>query len=493
MNISNMNWVSSIPAISRHTGVQQQNDKLAVRPYTYGKSTNSAKYTSMGSGFSFITNSEENLPVQTLQTLVSSDNAYTKQDAIMAQWNKQGSFNIYDVMEGKAQVPLQNPNPSAEELKEFEKALQQNGISKEIDWSNLSFDFKGLTFQKSAFGKEYDFNSVRGEEFQKKTEYIVSRYAAVSHKINQNYTGEQRQEQIEKLNSIYQSTIKEMAQSYTDIVGGFLEENGMAQEKEKIYQSMIAAANEKAATYEKYLSENDDFLGIAGTEDAWLLDDEEYIAARLREQNISETEEQSSEHYNLKDLEILGEYSYTASAMEKGMIYKRDEERLGIDFAVMAMKADTVQKSGKTSSQFNEMFAKLTDNFVNQFLDKMDKALEKERKAGNVYDAEQGFAKLDRNAVWNVYNKTMQEYQQNGDAMKALLEGAKFGAEQHSKGISSSYRDRNSDAYWNHFFDKGSSVGKYQDSDTDYQTYLNDWANFEKSLKYGKDNIDKRA
>lgn len=153
-------------------------------------------------------------------------------------------------------------------------------------------------------------------------------------------------------------------------------------------------------------------------------------------------------------MEILGEYSYTASAMEKGMIYKRDEERLGIDFAVMAMKADTVQKSGKTSSQFNEMFAKLTDNFVNQFLDKMDKALEKERKVGNVYDAEQGFAKLDRNAVWNVYNKTMQEYQQNGDAMKALLEGAKFGAEQRSKGISSSYRERNSDAYWNHFLIK---------------------------------------
>ena len=43
------------------------------------------------------------------KSLVASDNDYTKKDAILHQWNLEGRFNIYDVMNGNATVKLQDP------------------------------------------------------------------------------------------------------------------------------------------------------------------------------------------------------------------------------------------------------------------------------------------------------------------------------------------------------------------------------------------------
>lgn len=490
MNIGNVrNWISNVPAISRHTGIKTENYRVTVQPYTYGKQSTINK--SSNNGFSFIV--KDNSTVTTsLKSLMSSDNTYTKEDAVIAQWNKQGSFNLFDVMEGKAQVPLQNPNPSAEELKQFEEILQKNGISKEIDWNNIEFDLKGIDF-----GKEDASYSVNGENFNRKTDYLISWYAAASYKITQNYTGEEREKQIEKLNTIYQKSLEEIAESYTNIVGDFLEKSGMNEEKENVYQSLINSTNSKASEYEKYLSENGDFLGLSNTKDAWLLEDDEYIAARLREQNVPKITSQSDKsiqsNYTLKDLEVLGEYVSSVSKLEEGMTYKMDEERIGLDFAMLAMKADTLQKSGKTSDNFNEMLSKLLNNSMNSFLNRMDYALTEKREEGIVYDSLKGFEKLDHNSVWNVYHRTMQTYKESGNAIKALIDGAEFGAEQHSNHsykMNGTYRYRNNSLYWSNFFHsenvKNSKVQYYQKSSSTYQKYLEGWIDFENSLKGGE-------
>ena len=55
------------------------------------------------------------------KSLVASDNKKKKKDAILHQWNLEGRFNIYDVMNGNAIVKLPDPNPSDDVLQEFEK------------------------------------------------------------------------------------------------------------------------------------------------------------------------------------------------------------------------------------------------------------------------------------------------------------------------------------------------------------------------------------
>jgi len=167
-------------------------------------------------------------------SLCASDNDYTKEDAIMKQWNKQGSFNLYDYMNG-GKVKLQDPNPSAEVLREFEKQLQTSGIQKEVDWSGLMFDLRGIGFDADAAAY-----TIGADDFSRKVDYLASRYVAVEDKIKSTTTGDTQAEQLKKLDELYQSALGEIADGYSGIVGSFLEENGVNGEREKIYASIVS-------------------------------------------------------------------------------------------------------------------------------------------------------------------------------------------------------------------------------------------------------------
>ena len=102
-------------------------------------------------------------------SLVSSDNSYTKDDAILKQWNKIGGFNLYSVLDGKEKVSLQNPNPGTQELKAFETTLQQNGIQNDMDLSELSFDLRGI-----GFGTNNSSYQLSPDDFSRKTDLFTN-------------------------------------------------------------------------------------------------------------------------------------------------------------------------------------------------------------------------------------------------------------------------------------------------------------------------------
>lgn len=191
----------------------------------------SSRLTQLSSGLVVRQEGSNSNPLQAnliTTSLFASDNGYTKEDAIMKQWNKQGSFNLYDVLNG-GKVNLQDPNPSAEVLQEFEKQLQASGIQKEVDWSSLMFDLKGIGFDDDAAAY-----TIGADDFSRKTDYLASRYVAVENKIKSTTTGTTQAEQLKKLDEMYQSALGEIADGYSGIVGSFLEENGVNGEKEKI-------------------------------------------------------------------------------------------------------------------------------------------------------------------------------------------------------------------------------------------------------------------
>ena len=83
-----------------------------------------------------------------------------------------------------------------------------------------------------------------------------------------------------------ESARDENGTGYSKIVGGFLEQNGLASEKEKIYQSVVDGVNNKSKEYQEYLSNNPNFAKLKGTKDEWLLQDDEYVALLLRGQDV---------------------------------------------------------------------------------------------------------------------------------------------------------------------------------------------------------------
>lgn len=422
------------------------------------------------------------------RSLCASDNDYTKEDAIMKQWNKQGSFNLYDYMNG-GKVNLQDPNPSAEVLREFEKQLQTSGIQKEVDWSGLMFDLRGIGFDADAAAY-----TIGTDDFSRKVDYLASRYVAVEDKIKNTTTGDTQAEQLKKLDELYQSALGEIADGYSGIVGSFLEENGVNGEREKIYASIVSGVGLKIEEYRKGLAGNSTLEGLKGTQDQWLLNDDAYVASVLRESAntpVNSPAKSADAPYTLKDVNALGQYVSALSAMEKPNntnVYTMDEARIGLDFSMIAMKADTLRNSNSISGTMADLLQKTTDGFMKSFLDQLDSQLSASRKAGVGVGDQAGFAALDRNMVWNVYNQTMQHYRDSGDAMQALIKGAEYGAEKISaQSTDGVYRHQNNNAYWTNFFGKSASrLGAYESPDSTFQKYLTDWANFQSSLIGGK-------
>ena len=420
-------------------------------------------------------------------SLFASDNDYTKEDAIMKQWNKQGSFNLYDVMNG-GKVNQQDPNPSAEVLQEFEKSLQTSGIQKEVDWSGLTFDLKGIGFDADAAAY-----TIGAEDFSRKVDYLASRYVAVEDKIKSTTTGETQAEQMKKLDEMYRNALGEIADGYSGIVGSFLEKNGVSGEKGKIYSSIVIGVESKIEEYRKGLSNNAALESLKGTPDQWMLDDDAYVASVLRESAGGATTVQAKATdapYTLSDLDALGQYASALSAMEKPNnntnIYTMDEARIGLDFSMLAMKTDALRNSGKISNTMADLLQKTMDGFMQSFLDRLDGQLSANRNAGAAVGDKAGFAALDRNTIWDVYNQTMQQYRSDGDAMQALIKGAEYGASKASaQSAGGAYRYQNNASYWTDFFGKhtgASRLGAYESPDSTFQKYMVGWTDFKNSL-----------
>lgn len=191
--------------------------------------------------------------------------------------------------------------------------------------------------------------------------------------------------------------------------------------------------------------------------------------------------------YTLHDLENLGQYVSSLYDMENNFsVFQTDESRIGIDFAMLTMKTDVLQNKGGISKNMDKTIQKIMEGFKENLLNRMDKQLSEKRYEGNVADAQMGFAALNRTMIWNVYNKTMQQYQKNGNVIQALIEGAKYGSQiAKSQYTNGTYRCKNSASYWDFFFEKNTentSVNAYKDNDTTLQKYLAGWNDFENSL-----------
>ncbi len=395
---------------------------------------------------------------------------YTKADAVNKQWRKINTVNLFDVLNGTADTS--DRSLSAEDV---EKRLKEGGLLDEvsdIDFSMLQFELSGI---RSDSGKAY--KSVDSGEFYKNVEYLASRYAAMEDKIT--YAGAEQKQRLDKLNDMYEAILERAAKSYSEIVGGILEGYGVSNEKEKIYQSFKDDVDQKVAQYRSFLAKNQDFTGLEGTEDAWLLKDDEYIAAKLREQDVvSETMLSKNGGYSLQELDILGQYASSLSSMAaKSNPYEMNEERIGLDLAMLTMKTETLSKNGKVSSALDTTLQKALNGYLNAFLEQFNSKLDTNRKhAQTGYDI-QGNAKRNKDAVWLVYNKTMEYYRIPGNVMEALIKGGEYGKLQYSERMNLErlkdiYRYKDDGFYWNDFYNKKGSV-------------YDGWLDFENSLREG--------
>lgn len=421
------------------------------------------------------------------KSIVPSDNDYTKEDAIFRQREVRTTVNF----NGVAFTMRRLTNAGGKSAEEFEKQLQTDGISKEIEWDYVKQDFWGIGFRadKAAYTIEED-------DFTRKTNFLASRYVAAEDKILKSTSGTTRTEQLEKLNDLYQKALNEIAEGYSGIVGSYLEKNGVYGERDKIYDSVVSGMESKIEVYRKGLSGNAALESLKGTPDEWLLDDDAYVASVLRASVSIPAEVLQSKSgdvpYSMEDLDTLGQYVSSLSKMDGPNAhddvlgtFTRDESRLGVEYALLNIKTEKLQNSGRVSDSMSELLQKTMNGFMRFYLERTDEKLSENRARGGAPGDTKGFAALDRSTVWDVYRYTMQEYRNSGDVIKALLSGVKYGSGKTAAALAErgTYRANNTSYFWTHFFERNQR--QYESPDSSYQKYLAGMRDFEIRLSSG--------
>ena len=427
---------------------------------------------------------------------VSSETTYTKEDAANYQYSRQFDINatIDDLISGKAEIkglglPYSEDNDAyLKAIETFRQGLEKTGLGDEINWNSVSFDFSTTDVELDTIDLIRD-----------KTDYIASRYAVLQDRIHTSYSGKEFDENMDKLNTLFSDAKELLADSYVDIVGGFLKDNGVGDETANLRASIETGMENRVKEYSDYIKSNRDYATIDSDRDKWLLQDDGYMAAQLRDKmgNIPASEKAAedlnSAAYSLHDLEVAGIYvQQTAKQYESldhtGVI--RNEESLGLDLAVQSMKTEYLTKNSGISNQMASLINRTFDGYMGNYLEKIDKQLKKDAEHTLIPNSKQLFTPLDHTAVYDIYQYTMNQYQESDDMLQALANGAQYGKEQYDKKVDSSaygtmarYQSNLSNAYtWDNFFQSR--------LDTPYALNRSDLEKYTTTINYFKQSVD---
>lgn len=180
---------------------------------------------------------------------------YTEDEALWNQYMKQYRDSL-KIVDGKLVV---NGDPrnvllgkvSEEELEQYRLKLEQEGIGDEIDWRGVESDFKKMNI---------DFDNAG--YLNTKIDYIASRYAVLKDRIEKNYSGEEKGQQLSKLNEIMDSARKAIIDSYGDSVGDFYEEYGHSGTKAELTESLGKGIDQRVSQYADHLQKSESYAGL---------------------------------------------------------------------------------------------------------------------------------------------------------------------------------------------------------------------------------------
>ena len=143
-------------------------------------------------------------------------------------------------------------------------------------------------------------------------------------------------------------------------------------------------------------------------------------------------------------------------------------------------------------SVLNKTLKETLNGYLNVFLDRFNQKLEINRRNPLIEADIQGNAELNKESVWKVYNKTIEQYRISENGMEALIKGAEYGRSQYLKrmeleNLEDIYRYKNSSFYWIDFFENllERRTNSYEKEGNAYEQYMVGWLDFKNSLREG--------
>ncbi len=339
---------------------------------------------------------------------------YTEEDALINQYMKQSRIDGYidgDTFVSNSSEPVKlilKDHISQSDLENFQKELEEKGLGAEIDWRGVKGDFVqiGVGFWNL-------------ERFDQKADYLASRYAVLKERIQNQFTGEKQEGELQKLEQIYAEAKEEMAAAYADSIGGFYESLGQSGTADDMRQSVLEVLDKKADAYIACLGQNDIYSNITASEKQWLKQDDAYMAAQLREKysevsGLSQAVHVQQSPYSQKDLEYAGMYAKSLSQKLKKPDWDVDgsDSALGRHLAeqYQTLEGD-VEKAGISDRLF-EILKSSFDPFIEKIMDSLDSLIDsyQEQAAKSPWMA--GLIRtehIDRDAVYHSFRAALEK------------------------------------------------------------------------------------
>jgi len=206
-------------------------------------------------------------------------------------------------------------------------------------------------------------------------DYFASEYVQYKNRILENFTGEKQMEELQKLDSMILTHVENYAEQFSELVGNFLDENGVHGEQTAIKESIKDLFLQRTAEYIDFIQKNENYAGVKGTEDEWLLMDHLFMGEQLRYAFKSQQFDwsfNSKSGYSIDDLTAVGtlvketwDLGYQTRRMGFNNRHKSEEE-FGVELGFAAMKyvliLDTYEINSARKAKLDTAFQTFISN-----------------------------------------------------------------------------------------------------------------------------------
>ena len=312
----------------------------------------------------------------------SEQSSYTEEDALINQYMKQSRIDGYfdgDTFVRTSSGPvglILKDSITNEDLQKFNSELAENGLGEEIDWRGVKNDLVQIGV---------GFDNI--ERFEQKADYLASRYAVLKDRIQNQFTGDKQETELQKLEQIYTEAKEEMANSYAESIGGFYESLGQSGAAEDMRNSVLALIDQKANAYADYIEKEGIGVSIADPDKQWLMQDDAYLAAQLR-QNVSASSAELQTYsvsgqapYDGNDLTFAGIYAKSLYQQLQNPAWNvnGNDTALGQYLASQySTLTDAVEKAG-ISEKLSNLLTSAFNPFMDRLMDTLDTLIDGNR------------------------------------------------------------------------------------------------------------------
>lgn len=341
---------------------------------------------------------------------------YTEEDALVNQYMKQFRIDGYfdgDTFVQTSSEPVKlilKEQISKEDLESFKNELIKNGLGNDIDWTGVESDFIQMGM---------NFDNI--ERFGQKVDYLASRYAVLKDRIQKQYTGDEQDSEMQRLEQVYTRAKEEMANSFAENIGRFYEDLGQTGAIADMRDSVLSAIDSKTDMYYEYFSQNDIYANITDSDKQWLKQDDGYMSAKLRE-SVSEVKGKTKAEttitqvlYSEKDLVCAGIYAKEFSQQLKEPRWdtftaKENNSDLGKYLAEQYKTVSDNVKNARISDKLSDMIKNSFKPFIEKFIDALDAKIDQNRERVAMRLWQSGLIRtnyIDRNSVYDAFQNSI--------------------------------------------------------------------------------------